>query len=63
MFTAFIPSAPGAATGSVVLVPGSRVQMLDGDTMKAMRSMKQRGLGLQALLRGSAMAGPPVGGT
>lgn len=62
MVTAFVPSAPGAATGSVVLVPRARVQLLNGGTMEAMRAMKQRGLGLQALLRGSATAGPPAGG-
>jgi len=62
MLTAFLPSAPGAATGSVVLVPIARVQLLDGDTLKAMRAMKQRGMGLQALLRGVPMAGPPGGG-
>ena len=62
MFTAFIPSAPGAATGSVVLVPGARVQLLDGDTKSVMRAMKQRGLSLQALLRGATMAGPPSNG-
>lgn len=49
LYTAFIPSAPGAATGNVVLIPAARVQLLDGDTMRAMRAMKQRGLGLQAL--------------
>jgi len=49
MYTVFIPSAPSAATGSVVLMPKSRVQPLDAPTMAAMRAMKQRGLGLQAL--------------
>jgi uncharacterized membrane protein len=49
MYTVFIPSAPSAATGSVVLMPKSRVQLLDAPTMAAMRAMKQRGLGLQAL--------------
>ncbi len=51
MFTVFIPSAPSAATGSVVLMPKSRVQLLDTQTMAAMRAMKQRGLGLQALAK------------
>ena len=49
MYTVFIPSAPSAATGSVVLMPKARVQLLDAPTMAAMRAMKQRGLGLQAL--------------
>jgi uncharacterized membrane protein len=47
--TLFIPSAPGAATGSVVIVPRERVQPLDASTGSAMRAMKQRGLGLQKL--------------
>jgi uncharacterized membrane protein len=51
LLTAFIPSAPGAATGRVVLVPAARVQLVDDDNMNAMRTMKQRGLGLQALRR------------
>ena len=49
MYTVFIPSAPSAATGSVVLMPKARVQLLDAPTMTAMRAMKQRGLGLLAL--------------
>jgi uncharacterized membrane protein len=59
MFTVFLPSAPGAATGSVVLVPRERVQLLDAETGRAMRAMKQRGLGLQALAtqRLTAVAG------
>lgn len=47
--TLFLPSAPGAATGSVVIVPRERVQPLDASTGSAMRAMKQRGLGLQQL--------------
>jgi len=49
--TIFVPSAPSAASGSVVLVPHARVQMLDVSTAAAMRAMKQRGLGLQQLTR------------
>ena len=48
-FTVFVPSAPGAASGSVVLVPRERVRMLDASTSRARRTMKQRGLGLQEL--------------
>lgn len=58
LYTAFIPSAPGSATGSVVLVPAARVQLLAADTMRAMRTMKQRGLGLQALMPAPATAAP-----
>lgn len=58
MFTVFLPGAPGAATGSVVLVPRARVQLLDAETGRAMRAMKQRGLGLQAL---AARAGGSAG--
>jgi hypothetical protein len=32
-----------------VLVPRERVQLLDAPTSRAMKSMKQRGLGLQQL--------------
>jgi uncharacterized membrane protein len=51
MTTVFIPQAPGAASGSVVLVLRERVQPLDVATGAAMRTMKQRGVGLQALAR------------
>jgi uncharacterized membrane protein len=51
MYTVFIPSSPSAATGSVTLMPKSRVQLLDAPTMTAMRAMKQRGFGLQALTK------------
>ena len=47
--TVFIPGAPSAGSGSVVLVPRERVQLLDVPTSGAMKSMKQRGLGLQQL--------------
>jgi len=47
--TVFIPGAPGVGAGSVVLMPKERVQALDVPTSKAMKSMKQRGLGLQQL--------------
>jgi len=52
-FTVFLPGAPGAASGSVVLVPGERVRLLDASTSAAMRAMKQRGLGLQQIARAS----------
>ncbi|HJW45231.1 MAG TPA: DUF502 domain-containing protein [Lysobacter sp.] len=52
MFTVFLPGAPGAASGSVVLMPRERVQLLDADTGGAMRAMRQRGIGLQALAMG-----------
>lgn len=51
MFTVFIPSAPSAASGSVMLMPKERVQILNTPTTEAMRAMKQRGLGLQALTK------------
>jgi uncharacterized membrane protein len=49
MSTVFVPGAPGATSGNVVLVPRARVQLLDVPTGSAMRAMKKRGLGLQAL--------------
>jgi uncharacterized membrane protein len=55
MVTVFIPDAPAAASGNVVLVLGERVQPLDVATGAAMRTMKQRGLGLQALTQAKAV--------
>jgi uncharacterized membrane protein len=52
-FTVFLPGAPGAASGSVVLVPKERVRLLDAPTSSAMKTMKQRGLGLQEIARAS----------
>lgn len=49
--TVFIPGAPGAASGSVVLVPRARVQWLDATLGDARRAMRQRGLGLQGLTK------------
>jgi uncharacterized membrane protein len=50
MFTVFVPAAPGAASGSVLLLPRAQVQLLDAPTKSAMHAMKQRGVGLQALV-------------
>jgi uncharacterized membrane protein len=55
MVTVFIPEAPAASSGSVVLVLRERVQPLDVATGAAMRTMKQRGVGLQALPQAVAM--------
>lgn len=52
VYTVFIPSSPSAASGSVLLMPKERVQILNAPTAGAMRAMKQRGLGLQALTAG-----------
>ena len=49
LVTVFVPGAPSSSSGSVVLVPGSRVRALDVPTGSAMKSMKQRGLGLQEI--------------
>jgi uncharacterized membrane protein len=49
--TVFVPDAPGAGSGSVVLVSRERVQTLDVPTGSAMQAMKQRGLGLQQLTK------------
>jgi uncharacterized membrane protein len=51
MLTVFIPGAPNAGSGSVVLVPCGRTQTLSVPTGHARRSMKQRGIGLQELTR------------
>ncbi len=49
MYTVFIPGSPNATSGSVMLIPKERVQILNAPTAGAMRAMKQRGLGLQDL--------------
>jgi uncharacterized membrane protein len=51
MVTVFVPDAPAAASGSVVLVLRERVQPLEVTTGVAMHAMKQRGIGLQQLKR------------
>jgi len=45
----FLPGAPSAGGGNVVVVPGARVQLLDAPLSAARRAMKQRGLGLLKL--------------
>ncbi len=42
----FLPGAPSAGAGTVVVVPASRVEALDASLSVARRAMKQRGLGL-----------------
>jgi uncharacterized membrane protein len=49
--TVFVPGAPAATSGSVVLMPRERVKLLDVATGSALRTMKQRGLGLQGLTK------------
>jgi uncharacterized membrane protein len=49
MFTVFVPDAPGAGSGSVLLLPSTRIQALDVPPQSVLRAMKKRGLGLQAL--------------
>jgi uncharacterized membrane protein len=49
LITVFLPGAPSAASGSVVLMPRERVKPIDAATQGALRTMKQRGLGLQQL--------------
>ena len=58
VLTVFVPGAPNAGSGSVVLVPRRRTQALSVPTSNARRSMKQRGVGLQELTgSGEAAAG------
>jgi len=61
LLTVFLPGAPSAGSGNVVLVPRERVQELDVPTGSAMRSMKQRGLGLQQLTQRRSSSGSPRG--
>jgi uncharacterized membrane protein len=51
----FLPGAPSAGAGNVVVVPAARVEVLDASLGAARRAMKQRGLGLLEL--SSARAG------
>lgn len=50
-FTVFVPSAPSAGSGSVMLVPRERVQLLSVPSGAVRQAMKKRGLGLQELTR------------
>ena len=59
MVTVFVPDAPSAASGSVVLVSRERVQTLDVPTGSAMKAMKQRGLGLQQLTKRPSSSSSP----
>ena len=52
----FLPGAPSAGGGNVVVVPAARVQLLDAPLAAARRTMKQRGVGLLQL----AAAGTPA---
>ena len=51
LLTVFIPSAPSAGSGSVVMVPRERAQPLDVPSNAVRQAMKQRGIGLQELTR------------
>jgi uncharacterized membrane protein len=56
--TVFVPGAPSAGSGSVVIVPRGRVQPLSVPSSAVRHAMKQRGIGLQELTRtGEAAAG------
>jgi len=59
MVTVFVPDAPSAASGSVVLVSRERVQRLNVPTGSAMKAMKQRGLGLQQLTKQLSSSSSP----
>jgi uncharacterized membrane protein len=53
----FLPGAPSAGAGNVVVVPVAQVEVLDASLGVARRTMKQRGLGLLEIA--SARAGMP----
>lgn len=61
MVTVFVPDAPAAASGSVVLVLRERVTLVDVATGSAMHTMKQRGIGLQQLTRAQRPGTSPNG--
>jgi uncharacterized membrane protein len=51
LVTVFIPSAPTPAAGNVVLVPRTRVTLLDVSTSAAIGTVVRLGLGLEELIR------------
>lgn len=50
MVTVFMPSAPTPAAGNVVLVPSSRITLLDVPMSHAIGTVTRLGLGLQQLI-------------
>jgi len=57
----FLPGAPAAGAGNVVVVPGARVQLLDAPLGTARRAMKQRGSGVLQLAAAAPSASVPLG--
>jgi uncharacterized membrane protein len=49
--TVFVPGAPSAGSGTVMLVPRERVRLLSVPSSAVRHAMKTRGLGLQELTR------------
>jgi uncharacterized membrane protein len=55
----YVPGAPDAWSGSVLIVPPDRVQPLDIDGAELPKAMRGLGLGTAALLRCAAAKGTP----
>jgi uncharacterized membrane protein len=54
LLTVFVPSSPTVAAGNVVLVPRSRVTLLNAPMSAAMHSVSRLGLGMQSLVKPDA---------
>lgn len=55
----YLPGAPDAWSGSVLLVSAERIQPLDIDAAQLAKSMQRLGLGTAALLQGAATGAQP----
>ena len=55
----YLPGAPDAWSGSVLLVPAERIEPLDIDAAQLAKSMQRLGLGMAALLQGAATGAQP----
>jgi uncharacterized membrane protein len=58
-YTVFLPTSPGAMSGNVTVFPKESVQILGVSAKEAIRVLKMRGLGLQALLHAPQKANSP----
>ena len=55
----YLPGAPDAWSGSVLLVPAERIEPLDIDAAQLAKSMQRLGLGTAALLKAAAAQAQP----
>jgi uncharacterized membrane protein len=55
----YLPGAPDAWSGSVLIVSAERIEPLDIDAAQLAKSMQRLGLGTAALLQGAAAGAQP----